>query len=110
MPVTNSLAHVYPSAFVPWALEIPAAASNDSQCDNGLTGVQDPDTDVCCPLICGDACGGEGCGSIAGVDASQCCATNIIAAGASCADTGVAPCVVEAGEKITSNTEAKEFV
>lgn len=81
-----------------------SAASNDSQCVNGLTGVQDPDTDVCCPLICGDACGGEGCGSIAGVDASQCCATQIIAAGASCADTGVAPCVVEAVTLDTNST------
>lgn len=76
----------------------PAAASNSSLCDNGLAGVQDHDTDVCCPLVCGDACGGEGCGSIAGVDATQCCATPIIASGAYCADTLEAPCIVEYGE------------
>ncbi|CAM9402588.1 unnamed protein product [Laminaria digitata] len=73
-----------------------SAAPDDSVCDNGLTGVQDPDTDVCCPLVCGELCGGEGCGSIAGVDASQCCATNIIASGAVCSETGAPPCVVEA--------------
>lgn len=107
--VCLSVCLVRPSAFVPCPLESPAAAPDDSTCDNGLTGVQDPNTDVCCPLVCGDACGGEGCGSIAGVDASQCCATNIIAAGASCADTNVAPCVVEAGEEIKSNTEAMKI-
>lgn len=73
------------------------AASNDSTCDNGLTGVQDPDTDVCCPLICGDACGGEGCGSIAGASSGDCCAADIMAAGVLCSDSGSAPCLITPG-------------
>lgn len=65
----------------------------DSVCDNGQTGVQDPDTDVCCPLECGIACGGEGCGTIPGVEASLCCAAAIIAAGVEC-DGTTTPCIL----------------
>eukprot|EP00752_Nemacystus_decipiens_P008767 g7823.t1 len=68
------------------------AAPADSVCDNGQTGVQDPDTDVCCPLECGTACGGEGCGTIPGVDADQCCAAAILASGVEC-DGTTTPCV-----------------
>lgn len=66
-------------------------------CDNGQTGVQDPDTDVCCPLECGDFCGGDGCGTIPGVDASQCCATIIEQSGIVCGDGVEAPCSQVAG-------------
>lgn len=71
------------------------AADANSTCDNGQTGVQDPDTDVCCPLECGDQCGGDNCGTIPGVDASQCCAMAIIASGAVCSDNVDPPCVVD---------------
>lgn len=75
-----------------------AAAPDNTTCDNGLTGVQDPDTDVCCPLECGTQCGGDGCGQVPGVDASQCCAASIIASGVVCSDVVGPPCVTEAGE------------
>ena len=85
---------------------VPAeAAPADSVCDNGQTGVQDPDTDVCCPLECGTACGGEGCGTIPGVDASQCCAAAIMASGVTC-DGTTTPCVqtsVAANDTTCSN-------
>ncbi|CAB1109038.1 unnamed protein product [Ectocarpus sp. CCAP 1310/34] len=81
-----------------------AAAANDSVCENGQTGVPDPDTDVCCPLECGDSCGGEGCGSIPGVNATQCCSSLIIESGAVCSDTVSAPCVVGAAEADNSTT------
>eukprot|EP00903_Cladosiphon_okamuranus_P006298 g6176.t1 len=68
------------------------AAPATSLCDNGQTGIQDPDTDVCCPLECGSFCGGEGCGTIPGVDASLCCAAAIIASGVEC-DGTTTPCV-----------------
>ncbi|CAN0227801.1 unnamed protein product [Scytosiphon promiscuus] len=74
------------------------AASNDSVCDNGQTGVQDPDTDVCCPLECGDFCGGDGCGTIPGVDASQCCAAAIMESGIVCGEGVDAPCTQVSGE------------
>lgn len=80
-------------------VSFPEAAPEDSVCINGQTGVQDPDTDVCCPLECGDFCGGEGCGTIPGVDASQCCAAAIIAAGVVC-DGTTTPCVVIAGGSV----------
>lgn len=73
-------------------------ASNDSVCDNGMTGVQDPDTDVCCPLTCGDSCGGDGCGKITGVSASDCCAETILQSGRTCDNTGEPPCFVTAGK------------
>lgn len=93
--------HLIPSNF-PFPLlmndRYAAPASNDSVCINGQTGVQDPDTDVCCPLECGDQCGGDNCGTIPGVNASQCCSTQIIASGAVCSDTVLPPCVVVASE------------
>lgn len=73
-------------------------APANSTCDNGLTGIQDPETDVCCPLICGESCGGVGCGSIPGVDASDCCATNITDSGMRCSETVGPPCIVVASE------------
>eukprot|EP00752_Nemacystus_decipiens_P010756 g9573.t1 len=79
------------------------AAPADSVCINGQTGVQDPNTDVCCPLACGTECGGDGCGIIPGVDASQCCASEIIASGVVC-DGTVTPCVVVATATDNSTT------
>ncbi|CAM9115958.1 unnamed protein product [Ectocarpus sp. 6 AP-2014] len=82
------------------------AASADSVCDNGQTGVQDPDTDVCCPLECGESCGGEGCGTIPGVDASQCCASIIEQSGIVCGDGIEAPCTqvaVAVADSVCSN-------
>lgn len=75
-----------------------ALADANSTCDNGMTGVQDSDTDVCCPLECGTLCGGEGCGSIPGVDSSQCCAAAIILSSQSCDQTGQAPCIQTTSE------------
>lgn len=74
------------------------AAPADSVCDNGQTGVQDPDTDVCCPLECGNECGGEGCGTIPSVEDSsaKCCANNIITADVTCDGAENAPCVQKA--------------
>ncbi|CAM9694516.1 unnamed protein product [Pylaiella littoralis] len=77
----------------PCILSTPAA-SNDSTCENGQTGVQDPDTDVCCPLDCGDFCGGGGCGTIPGVDGSQCCASAILDSGILCGDGVQPPCAI----------------
>lgn len=67
-------------------------------CDNGLVGVQDPDSDVCCPLECGNECGGAGCGVIVGTDPSQCCSELIMASGQDCAVTGSPPCFDQSGE------------
>lgn len=77
----------------------------DSVCDNGQTGVQDPDTDVCCPLECGEFCGGDGCGTIPGVDASQCCASIIEQSGIVCGDGVEAPCTQVAGGGRSSKFE-----
>ncbi|CAM9821581.1 unnamed protein product [Pylaiella littoralis] len=79
----------------PCIISVEPAPAN-STCDNGLTGIQDPETDVCCPLICGESCGGVGCGSIPGVDASDCCATNITDSGMRCSETVGPPCIVVA--------------
>ena len=87
----------FPTACSWWSCVSPEAAPADSVCDNGQTGVQDPNTDVCCPLECGDSCGGDGCGTIPGVDASQCCAAAIVASGIEC-DGTTTPCVQTSGE------------
>jgi len=75
--------------------ETPSPTVTPSTCTNGLAGVQDPDTDVCCPLVCGEICGGVGCGSIPFTNgASDCCSTTIIASGVSCGDGVEAPCII----------------
>ncbi|CAM9469864.1 unnamed protein product [Sphacelaria rigidula] len=79
------------SGAAPCNLEATSASSN-STCDNGLTGVQDPSSDVCCPIVCGDECGGEGCGTIVGTSPSDCCYQSIIDSGRDCAVTMEAPC------------------
>lgn len=95
---------LFPFFPIPYAASIvvgslcAVAASNDSVCDNGQTGVQDPDTDVCCPLECGEFCGGDGCGTIPGVDASQCCAAAIMDSGVICGEGVDAPCNQGSGE------------
>ena len=76
-------------------------------CGNGIAGIRSEDGtgDVCCLEECG-VCGGSGCGSAAGpgFDTSHCCVSVILAAGATCSETGAAPCVIDDGE--VSSVEA----
>lgn len=49
---------------------------------------------VCCPIECGDFCGGSGCGE---VDATICCASAIVESNEDCDVSEEAPCVITDG-------------
>lgn len=46
---------------------------------------------VCCPLLCGDKCGGTGCGP---VSYENCCAGGIVDSDIFCEDSETAPCII----------------
>lgn len=71
-----------------------ATTDSNSTCSNGLAGVEDTLTDICCTAACGQ-CGGEGCGSIPGLSNTDCCSATIEATGSLCSVTGSAPCIVD---------------
>ena len=56
---------------------------------------------ACCVEECG-LCGGSGCAEVGGVNsnltANDCCSTEILESDVFCVDTGVAPCILTAGE------------
>ncbi|CAN0467500.1 unnamed protein product, partial [Discosporangium mesarthrocarpum] len=63
-----------------------------SVCSNGSPGYQRDE--VCCKMDCG-FCGGVGCGAVPGTNgASDCCPTDIRAAGQCCGAGVVAPCLI----------------
>ena len=62
-------------------------------CSNGLNGIEDANSTVCCLQMCG-FCGGEGCGNITGTTASDCCVSEIIKLGQDCVDSEEAPCIL----------------
>lgn len=49
--------------------------------------------DICCEASCG-TCGGTGCAK-RGNGAESCCTNKIEAAGKTCSETGMAPCIVD---------------
>lgn len=63
-------------------------------CSNGLTGIEDTKTGVCCVAACGQ-CGGEGCNRIPDGTAFDCCTGNILDSGVYYDDAGEAPCVMD---------------
>ncbi|CAN0334243.1 unnamed protein product, partial [Hapterophycus canaliculatus] len=47
----------------------------------------------CCTAGCGQ-CGGEGCGSVQGLDNTNCCINGVLNARQDCTVAGEAPCVI----------------
>ncbi|CAM9363763.1 unnamed protein product [Ectocarpus fasciculatus] len=75
-------------------------APSATECGDGIEGFR---TNVaCCSASCGQ-CGGPGCENLEG-GASECCPHDIIVAGNSCSDTGVAPCVIDTVEEVDDDT------
>ncbi|CAN0224623.1 unnamed protein product [Scytosiphon promiscuus] len=64
-------------------------------CRGGIPGVESEKGDVCCALGCGQ-CGGVGCSRFGApeLDSYDCCITEILDYGESCAATGEAPCYI----------------
>ncbi|CAM9864281.1 unnamed protein product [Pylaiella littoralis] len=54
--------------------------------------------DICCEASCG-TCGGTGCAK-RGNGAESCCTNKIEAAGKTCSETGMAPCIVDGAQYI----------
>ncbi|CAN0057819.1 unnamed protein product [Scytosiphon promiscuus] len=65
-------------------------------CSSGIPGIMSDKGEACCPIGCGQ-CGGPGCSSAGApdYDAFDCCVTEIMDLGESCAATGEAPCYNE---------------
>ena len=81
------------------SLEAPCvnSVSENPVCSNGISGVDNDVSSVCCPLGCGGKCGGTDChllGVENGLDHTSCCAGDIVASGILCAVSGVAPCII----------------
>ncbi|CAM9835143.1 unnamed protein product [Scytosiphon promiscuus] len=83
-------------------LAAPEPSEDDvSTCSNDVVGVESSNGKACCVAECG-ACGGEGCSGFGvdfGLDAHDCCATEIADEGESCSETGEAPCFI--GDTVT---------
>ncbi|CAM9999229.1 unnamed protein product, partial [Ectocarpus sp. 12 AP-2014] len=60
-------------------------------CSNGVPGVENGMGTVCCPIECGDTCGGSTCGE---VDATNCCASSIVEMNVDCDVSEEAPCFI----------------
>eukprot|EP00752_Nemacystus_decipiens_P013321 g11797.t1 len=59
--------------------------------------------DICCEASCG-TCGGSGC-SGRGNGQLSCCTANIRAVGATCSETGAAPCIIDGDVTVTPTPE-----
>ena len=70
-------------------------------CTGGIAGVEAVSQPACCVEECG-LCGGSGCAEVGGVNstltANDCCSSEILESDVFCVDTGVAPCILTAGE------------
>ncbi|CAM9200961.1 unnamed protein product [Ectocarpus sp. 4 AP-2014] len=65
-------------------------------CSNGLEGVSDANSVVCCPMGCGQ-CAGDGCltaGADAGLGWESCCGLGVKASDVYCDETNEAPCII----------------
>ena len=69
------------------------------ECSNGIAGRESEHGEACCPIECGETCGGAGCkgfggGESAGLGSSSCCVGTILEEGSLCSDTESAPCII----------------
>ncbi|CAN0044013.1 unnamed protein product [Ectocarpus fasciculatus] len=83
-----------PTTAATYATAAPSSASTAeivTTCSNGVPGVENGMGTVCCPIECGDFCGGSGCGT---VDATNCCASSIVGSNVDCDVSEEAPCVI----------------
>ncbi|CAM9304229.1 unnamed protein product [Ectocarpus sp. 12 AP-2014] len=106
VPLSTAAATMAPTAAPVPATATPApttAAANASvapssdptafvaTCSNGVPGVENGMGTVCCPIECGDFCGGSGCGE---VDETTCCASTIFELHEDCDVSEEAPCFI----------------
>lgn len=73
-----------------------------ASCSNGFAGFEGENDDgkACCPLECGQ-CGGADCdtaAAAAGLDATDCCVTDVINTHVACWIASRPPCEIVAGE------------
>ncbi|CAM9758911.1 unnamed protein product, partial [Ectocarpus sp. 6 AP-2014] len=82
------------------ATAAPSSASTAfvATCSNGVPGVENGGRTVCCPILCGDFCGGSGCGD---VDETNCCASTIFELHGDCFFVEEAPCFISGVEPAT---------
>ncbi|CAM9298684.1 unnamed protein product [Ectocarpus sp. 8 AP-2014] len=87
------------------ATAAPSSASTEefvATCSNGVPGVENGGGTVCCPILCGDFCGGSGCGE---VDETNCCASTIFELHGDCFFVEEAPCFISGVEPATCSND-----
>ncbi|CAM9895244.1 unnamed protein product, partial [Ectocarpus fasciculatus] len=77
------------------------SSSATATCSNGVTGVENEMGTVCCPIECGDFCGGDECV----VNALLCCASSITDSDVYCDEAGEAPCIIGSASDTPSPVE-----
>ncbi|CAN0044702.1 unnamed protein product, partial [Ectocarpus sp. 8 AP-2014] len=77
----------------------PETCSNDMV---GMDGINENGA-VCCTFECGQ-CGGEGCGSVPGLDNTHCCINGVLNNQELCSVAGAAPCVIDSGDGVAAPT------
>ena len=84
-----------PPASTSSPVSTPAPTSAD-QCSNGVEGVEGSNSrgTVCCPVSCGEKCGGKGCGRRPGGGASCCVGGILNAPQPLCSEVPTAPCII----------------
>ncbi|CAN0159675.1 unnamed protein product, partial [Ectocarpus sp. 4 AP-2014] len=66
------------------------AGTTTATCSNGVAGVENEMGTVCCPIECGDFCGGEECV----INALLCCSSSIIDSAVYCDESDESPCII----------------
>ncbi|CAN0431092.1 unnamed protein product, partial [Ectocarpus sp. 12 AP-2014] len=74
-------------------------------CSNNMEGIDGINENgaVCCTAECGQ-CGGEGCGSVPGLDNTNCCINGVLNNQELCSVAGSAPCVIDSGDGVAAPT------